>query len=184
MSAELLIQAIEALEGGANKQILLVNQAMMASNQAMLAQQFELGMTRASEAGAATFKTLEESTANHMHKGALQVSEIPEIDVRPAPSSDGKLGEKFGSYMDDFNKRAAEFPAEVANMIGNTGSGSGEGSVTDTLGSLAPGAGSVINPGASLSMMQKSFQFRIETEVVSTVSRNTTKVVNDLMKGQ
>jgi hypothetical protein len=187
MSNELAVQALEAAEFGPKQQIAVLNQQMQAATQAAAAQRFEMGLTRASETAASTFEGLQDSARKSTETAsshAIKVQDIPQFELKPSFGSDNKLGEKFKDYMEGFNQRATQLPNEVNEYI------SGGGKSVDSVPSLEAtehgpqSNGGPLTPQGALELMRKSFEFRVETEVVTAVSRNTTKVINDLMKGQ
>lgn len=182
------IQAITQSQDGVKQQIEIANQAIIAMQQAKLEQTFELGLQRAGEVSAQNFQASNESgrvVAEAARENTGHVANATEIEMRPSSSSEN-MGESFENYIEDFQSRTREYPKEINALVGDR---------KDTSESPAAGAentdisGDVernkkLLPEDALMLMEKGLWFRTETELVSTVSRNATRTINDLMKGQ
>jgi hypothetical protein len=182
MGAESIV-AIEAINEGAKLDVTALNQAMMA-------QQFEMGLTHASETGAASFQEVEESrrkTVTAMRDN-LQSSGIPEVAVHSAaPFHD--FGKDIVSYMDGFSSRAKEYVSDAnsfsqlqaANPVAPVEKNAPSGSDASKPASAAP---DVFDPGAALRLMMESYQFSLETHLLTNAASQATGAFNGLMREQ
>ena len=183
MGAESVV-AIEAINEGAKLDVTVLNQAMMA-------QQFEMGLTHASETGAASFQEVEGSrrkTVTAMRDN-LQSSGIPEVAVySAAPYHD--FGKDIGSYMDGFSSRTKGYISDLNNSVSQSQAANPVAPVeknapspSDTSKPDAP-APAVLDVQAALRLMMESYQVSIETNFLTNVASQTTGAFNQLMKEQ
>jgi hypothetical protein len=172
------IGAVEAVLQTAKQSPTDFQQAIPVVGDAKLAQSFEAGLIKASEASASSFQAVEEGRRKAIDasvRDKFEVAEATQIDVRPTEYR-GDLGKGIVTYMEDFQGRTANYPQEIQGLVANvfnpdlsTGVGTKEGD---------------LGAGDALRILQRSFQFAIEAQLVSNASHHSTQVLNDLLKGQ
>jgi hypothetical protein len=187
MSVEAGLGAVEAVGQATKQNPAEIQQAVLVAGQSQLAQDFELGLVKASETSAASFQASEEARRKGIEvaqREALNVSEATQIEVRPSDHQ-GDLGKDISSYMQGFQGRTSGYSSDLEDFISKL-SGGAKASGIETAGS-APDAASkdnAFNAASALHVVERSFEFAIEAELVSNASKHSTQVFNDLMKGQ
>lgn len=163
-------------------------QTPLSSQPAALAQQFEAGLQRASETSAMAAKQAEEAYRKASEIGDRDrklINKVQEVQVQPAPLPNA-MDEKVVDYLESFHDRTKNFSGIMNEVVKNVG-GSGdkpsvEISKISTSGAM-PGTGPN-DLQVAIEMLEKSFAFAIETTLVSKASTESTRVFNNLLKGQ
>ncbi len=187
MSFEAGIGAVEAVGQAVKQNPAEIQQAVLVAGETHLAQAFEAGLMKASETSAVSFGAAEESRRKGIevsrHEG-LKLSEATKIEVRPSEDHNS-LGKAISSYMEEFHGRTSGYTSELDEFVSKIGGGTETG--TGTAGIVSSGLSGKdghFNASDALHMVERSFQFAIEAEIVSNASKHSTQVFNDLMKGQ
>ena len=189
MSFEAGVGAVEAVGQSAKQSSPADNhQAALVGGSYQLAQTFESGLMKASEAAAASFQAAEEArrkTAELAVRENLKSPEATQIDVRPSDDR-GSLGKGVATYMHGFQERTSGYSAELDDFLTKVSEGA-KINGSDSVETVSTGVSANDNLPSSqdvLHIVQRSFQFAIEAELVSNASKHSTQVFNDLMKGQ
>lgn len=186
MSSEMSLGALEAVQQATKQDAAIQTQAMAAASQAMMAQRFELGLIRASELNAATFQATEESRRKTIvaQRENLSTSDIPEVEVQPGGKPDN-LAKEVVSYLDGFSLRAKSYTSDLDNAVSKIDGNLPVAPSETASGQAVPTEGkTTLDPASALRFMQRTFEFALETHLISNASTASTKVLNDLMKGQ
>lgn len=186
MSVDGGIGAVEAI-GQAAKQnpAAEIQQPVQVAGDAKLAQSFELGLVKASEATAVNFQAVEEARRKTVEASAhSHVAEATQIEIRPADDQGG-LGKGLSNYMEGLQGRTAAYPNELERFISSVGDipNFGAAPFGEKLGGLSD-SGTPLKAADALHIMERSFQFAVEASLVSNASQHSTKVLDDLLKGQ
>ncbi len=122
----------------------------------------------------------------HLMPGYADTSHVPGAndsiyEFQLHPVGDNQTPQRrLAEYLQDFSTRASNYAGDV--------NGATQSVSSDNVGSTAGVTNAVSEKSLSgheaLEMMKKTFEFAVEVELVSSVSNKSTKVVNDLMKGQ
>jgi hypothetical protein len=187
MSFEAGVGAVEAVGQSAKQTPAENHQTALVGNTYQLAQIFESGLMKASEAAAASFQAAEEArrkTAEVAVREDLNL-EATQIDVRPSDDS-GSLGKGVATYMQGFQERTSGYPAELDDFLMKVSEGAkinGDGNA-EIVSAGVSASDNLPSSKEVLHILQRSFQFAIEAELISNASKHSNQVFNDLMKGQ
>jgi hypothetical protein len=181
MSTEAGLAAAAAIDTAESQNTAAFSQAIQVAQQLTTAQNFELSINEAAQSlqtGAAACQQADLAC----RKAAIQYNEpasqfIPEMQVLPADNSND-LGKRVISFVDQFSQRAKNFSAEL------------DGAVTKIDGASLPSAATSSTPAQtfgiadSLKLMQRTYEFALETYLISNASSLSTRIFNQLMKEQ
>lgn len=186
MSFEVGVGAVETVGQSIKQAPAEAYQAPIVASNDQLAQSFESGLMKASEAASASFQAADEARRKTAELAIRDGVAAPaaQVEVRPSdrPTS---LGNGVVSYMESFQQRTAAYPSELEDFINKVSDGakvSGAGGASN--GATGVTESDMPSTREVLHIVQRSFQFAIEAELVSNASKHSTQVFSDLMKGQ
>lgn len=175
--------AIQALQESSKTGVADIKQATALADQATMAQRFEVGLTRASELSATSLQGVEEAKRKTIvsQRAELKTLDIPEVEVKPSPGSSG-FGQEVINYLDGFRQRSDAYVSELNGVVERLqekpvekASGGLDSAKTEDKG---------LTTAEALRLMQHSYQFAMEAHLVSNAASQSTRVFNELMKGQ
>jgi hypothetical protein len=178
MSVEAGLAATAAIE---SQSTVAVNQAVQAAQQWSMVQNFELSINEAAQGlqtGAATCQQADlicKKIAIQHNDPSAQF--IPEMQIWPKGQSND-LGKQIFNYVEQFSQRAKNMDAEM------------NAAVTKPDRASSPSATAPSEPSDSFSaadalkLMQRSYEFALETYLISNASSLSTRIFNQLMKEQ
>jgi hypothetical protein len=181
MGHEAGLVALEAVQDGITRNP--VTQPEMATNQALMAQRFDVNLNRATEAS-----TIEFQTGEAAHRKSIETSSdsfktaaIPEVEARSAAGSPtvasgvvtylNGFSQKTNSLVSDLHQAAGK-PEEIAFEPGTPGQ------------AASPENGQAFDMTASVRFLVRTFEVSVETHFVANAARESTGTFNQLMKGQ
>jgi hypothetical protein len=188
MSVQAGFSAIEAVGKAPVQSPAEMLQAAVPGNELQLAQVFESGLTKASETSAVSLQVVEDArriAPTLSGEAAIKPSNWTQLEVRPQ-GGDGGLSKGIASYMKGFESRTSTYPSELDDFVEKISSGPRDSGIGGAGSAFADPAGKtgLLDAREALHMVERSFQFAIEAELVSNASKHSTQVFNDLMKGQ
>jgi hypothetical protein len=166
-----------------------------AANQALSVQRFELGLDRAVEDGSMSVQEVEESrrrTTEVAHRDKMESQDIPAIEMRPW-DTDGGMANQALHYLEGFHDRVSGFEEAHAAFPGAVVPKQRELRLVHNVSAPAAGSQLVQAPSAAslqssseaaIHMLERTFEFAVEAQLVSNVAQQSEKVLNNLMKGQ
>jgi hypothetical protein len=180
MSSEAGLAALAAIDSTDSQNTTTFNQVIQAAQQWNEAQNFELGISEAAESlqtGAVACQQADLSCRGTAidHNGSY-TRIIPEVQVRPIDGS-SDLGQQVITYVDQYSQRAKNYSSEIDNAV--TKIEQAPPSATD-LTPIAP----PFDPATALKLLQHTYEFALETYLISNASSLSTRIFNQLMKEQ
>jgi hypothetical protein len=181
MSLEGSLAAAAAIDANESQSTVAVNQAIQAAQQWTMAQNFELSINEAAQSlqtGAAACQQADLSCK----KAAIQNNElsgqfIPEVQVWPSDHSHD-LSKQVIGYVDQYSQRAKNFTTEIDGMLTKAEDVSATSATTLSTPARA------FDPSEALRLMQRTYEFALETYLISNASSLSTRIFNQLMKEQ
>jgi hypothetical protein len=181
MSYEAGVVALEAVQDGMKQNPLA--QPEMATNQALIAQRFDVDLNRAAEASATELQTGEASRgkSNETSRESFKTADIPEVEARSAISSH-TTGGVVVSYLNGFSQKANGLVSDLHRAVGSAEE------VAPVQGAPvqapSPESGPGTNMATSLQFMVRTFEVSVEAHFVANAARESVSTFNSLMKGQ
>lgn len=179
MSGEVGVSVVAAVQDLNAQKLDAVNQAIDAASEQALSQKFDLSLTQMADASAINCEPMGEPCRKVVNVGQqLEISAgIPQAELR-GPTQSSTIGDNMVSYLDGYSQRATNFTNEmngtIEKMEGVTPSKpTAHGDITNSL-----------DPASALRLMQHTFEFTVETYLISNASSLSTRIFNQLMREQ
>jgi hypothetical protein len=181
MSYEAGVVGLEAVQDGMNQNPLAQPEAL--TNQALMAQRFDVDLNRAGEASATEFQAGEASRRNSSETSleSFKTADIPEVEARSAVSSHTGGGVVV-SYLNGFSQKANGLVSDLHRAAGAAEEVAPVQGAPVQVPSPENGLGSSM--ASSLKFMVRTFEVSVEAHFVANAARESTSTFNSLMKGQ
>ena len=184
MNSDALVIAVEAINKDASR-LTSTHTVVAQANQAISAAHYEMALAKVADAPPVQGPTAAGDRA------VAQVGLDPIPADRPLyeftlhPMGDNQtLQRRVTDYLEGFSGRASSYASEIKSMFPAAPSGGGvvAGTVNASGAPISPDG--AMSAETAMKLMKRTFEFAVEVEFVSSASQKSTKVVNELMKGQ
>ena len=185
MNSDALVIAVEAINKDASG-LTSTHTAVAQANQAISAAHYEMALAKVADAPPV------QGPAATGDKAVAQVGLDPIPTDRPLyeftlhPMGDNQtLQRRVTDYLEGFSGRASSYASEIKSMFPaapSSGGGAVAGAVNASGAPISPDG--AMSAETAMKLMKRTFEFAVEVEFVSSASQKSTKVVNELMKGQ
>lgn len=181
MSYEAGVVALEAVQDGMKQNPLA--QPEMLTNQALMAQRFDVDLNRAAETSTTELQAGEASRrkSNETSHDSFKTADIPEVEARSAASSH-TAGGVVVSYLNGFSQKANNLVSDLHRAAGPAEEVAPVQGAPGQAPSLESGPGSSM--ANSLHFMVRTFEVSVETHFVANAARESISTFNSLIKGQ
>jgi len=173
--------AVAAIDAAESQTTSAVSQAVQSVQQWNMAQNFELGITEAlqgAQTGAAACQQADLACRKaNVQQASLSPQFVPEARMLP-PDHSIDLGKQIVDYVDQFSQREKSITSEIDSNLSKIE----EVSISSATG--VPASTPSIDMASALRFMQHTFEFALETSLISTASSESAKIFNQLMKEQ
>lgn len=151
--------------------------AIRVAQQIQGAQSFEASLERMSQVSPNGAASCQQGELN-CKKTALASNAPAQVQEAAMyrPDSASNLGQSLLSYMDKYSEKARNYSAELNSAF--------SGNAQAPAGAAGAGNPAPINPTDALKLMAKTFEFSIETHLITNISSTSSNIFNSLMKEQ